>query len=147
MNEENGTRGSKAYFASVKDSLATQIAAIESDFGLGRPLGVRAPVDAATGDRLEPVLAALRPIPVLGARTSPGAEMGSGSPAAAGSGVPRPPRDWSTHSLFHRSSRQPRPHTFDKVDAYALRRQVAVLAVLAYFLAEVEEPLRATAAK
>ena len=42
MNEENGTRGSEAYYDAVKGAIATQVAAIESDFGLGRPLGIRA---------------------------------------------------------------------------------------------------------
>jgi hypothetical protein len=144
MNEENGTRGSKAYFASVKDSLATQIAAIESDFGLGRPLGVRAPVDAATGDRLEPVLAALRPIGagVLDRRP---AEMGSDIEPLQEAGVAAfsPLVDGRRYFDLHHSPAD----TFDKVDADALRRQVAVLAVLAYFLAEVEEPLRATRTK
>lgn len=48
-NEENGGRGSKAYFASVGGAIDTQTAAIESDDGAGRSLGV----DAAA-NHLEP---------------------------------------------------------------------------------------------
>ena len=43
-NEENGGRGSKAYFASVAQALDTQSAAIESDEGAGRSIGIRAAV-------------------------------------------------------------------------------------------------------
>jgi carboxypeptidase Q len=144
MNEENGTRGSKAYFASVKDSLATQIAAIESDFGLGRPLGVRAPIDAAAGDRLEPMLAALRPIGAGVLDRRPG-EVGSDIEPLQEAGVAAfaPLVDSRRYFDLHHTPAD----TFDKIDADALRRQVAVLAVLAYFLAEVEEPLRTAPVK
>ncbi len=139
MNEEDGGRGSKAYFASVKDAIAKQVAAIESDFGLGRPLGIRAPVDATNGEALAPVLEALRPI---GAGVLDRREGHAGSDIAPlqDAGVPgfAPLVDGRHYFDLHHTPAD----TFDKVDPDAMRRQVAVLAVLAYFLAEREEPIR-----
>src|SRR5437764_532949 len=39
MNEENGGTGNKAYMAEYEGSLSNHVAAIESDFGAGHPLG------------------------------------------------------------------------------------------------------------
>ena len=139
MNEEDGGRGSKAYFASVKDTIATQVAAIESDFGLGRPFGLRSPIDAAGGKSLAPVLDALRPIGagVLDRREG---NVGADVAPLQNAGVLgfAPLVDGRHYFDLHHTPAD----TFDKVDADAMRRQVAVLAVLAYFLAERAEPLR-----
>src|ERR1700690_1698858 len=61
-NEENGGRGNKAYFASVERSIETQTAAIESDDGAGRSLGVDAAVTKDSLATLQPVINALGPI-------------------------------------------------------------------------------------
>ena len=60
-NEENGGRGNKAYFRSVKASLSSQVAAIESDDGAGRSLGLLAAVKPESLVSLRPVLDALGP--------------------------------------------------------------------------------------
>ncbi len=138
MNEENGARGSKAYFESVKNSIPDQIAAIESDMGLGRPLGITGPLDDAAAARLAPVLDALRTIGA-GALDSHGTHVGSDIEPlqAAGVAVFAPRMDSRHYFDLHHTAAD----TLDKVDADALRRQVAVLAVLAYFLGEVVEPI------
>jgi carboxypeptidase Q len=139
MNEENGSRGSQAYFDSVMDQIPNQIAAIESDFGLGRPFGIRGPVDAAAGKALAPVLEALR---AMGAGVLERREGNVGSDIGplqdAGVIGFAPIVDGRHYFDYHHTPAD----TFDKVDADAMRRQVAVLAVLVYFLAERSEPIR-----
>ena len=144
MNEENGGRGSAAYFASVRDGIARQIAAIESDFGLGRPLGIRTALDADGGKALRPVAEALR---VIGAGVVDRRDGHVGSDIAplqdAGVAAFAPLVDGRHYFDLHHTPAD----TFDKIDPDAMRRQVAVLAVLAWYLAERPEPLRGTPAK
>jgi hypothetical protein len=138
MNEENGTRGSAAYFESVKGAIADQVAAIESDFGLGRPLGIVATVGETAGKRLGPVAEALRPIGagVLDRRSG---HVGSDVAPLQDAGVVgfAPLVDTRHYFDLHHTPAD----TLDKVDPDALRRQVAVLAVLVWYLAEVAEPI------
>ena len=138
MNEENGTRGSAAYYDSVKDSIGTQVAAIESDFGLGKPLGIRGPIDAATGKSMAPLMETLR---VIGAGVLDRREGHVGSDVAplqtAGVAAFAPLIDGRHYFDLHHTPAD----TFDKIDPDAMRRQVAVLAVLAYYLAERAEPV------
>src|ERR1700676_5396035 len=61
-NEENGGAGHTAYFDSVKQHIESQSAAIESDEGAGRSLGIQASVTPESLPTLQPVLAALGPI-------------------------------------------------------------------------------------
>jgi hypothetical protein len=144
MNEENGGRGSAAYFASVKDNVDRQIAAIESDFGLGRPLGIRTPLGVEGGKALAPVAEALR---VIGAGVVDRRDGHVGSDIAplqdAGVAAFAPIVDGRHYFDLHHTPAD----TFDKIDADAMRRQVAVLAVLAWYLAERPEPLRGTVAR
>ena len=144
MNEENGGRGSAAYFASVRDGIAHQVAAIESDFGLGRPLGIRTALDADGGKALRPVAEALR---VIGAGVVDRRDGHVGSDIAplqdAGVAAFAPLVDGRHYFDLHHTPAD----TFDKIDPDAMRRQVAVLAVLAWYLAERPEPLRGTPAK
>ena len=102
-------------------------------------LGTGAPVDATNGKALAPLLEALRPI---GAGVLDRREGHAGSDIAPlqDAGVPgfAPLVDGRHYFALHHTPAD----TFDKVDADAMRRQVAVLAVLADFLAEREEPIR-----
>ena len=101
-NEENGGRGHQAYFDSVRQALAPQCAAIESDLGAGRSLGAD----------IEPLQTAGVPgfAPLVDAR----------------------------HYFDHHHTAA---DTLDKVDPQNLKTQVATMAVLAYYLAELPEPL------
>jgi carboxypeptidase Q len=137
-NEENGGRGSKAYFASVKGNLQTQIGAIESDEGAGRAIGVSAAVTPDSLALLAPVMQALVPI---GANVLTRHEDGQGAdidPLQHG-GVPgfAPTVDARHYFDYHHTAAD----TLDKVDPESLRSQVATMAVLAYFLADMPEPL------
>ena len=137
-NEENGSRGSKAYAASVQGQLPMQCAAIESDIGAGHPLGIEAAVAPESLEPLHALSDALAPIGAtvlermdksLGADISPLQE--AGVPGFA------PLVDHRHYFDYHHTAAD----TLDKVDPQALREQVAVMAVLAYYLAELPQPL------
>ncbi len=134
MDEENGSGGSKAYYESVKQQLVTQTAAIESDFGLGRPLGISADILPTQSDWLKPVFAALAPLDITAFDRRKG-ELGADIGPLAG--VPRfaPVLDTRHYFDYHHTAAD----TLDKVDPDNLRREVALLAVLTYTLAEMPE--------
>jgi Zn-dependent M28 family amino/carboxypeptidase len=138
MNEENGSGGSKAYFESVKDKLATQIAAIESDSGAGRPLGVAAGVTVDALEQLKAVTEVLQPIGATALDRRDG-EVGADIEPLQDAGVPgfAPLVDGRAYFNYHHTAAD----TLDKVNPDNLRRQVATMAVLAYYLAEMPEPL------
>ncbi|MGC1521802.1 MAG: M20/M25/M40 family metallo-hydrolase [Steroidobacteraceae bacterium] len=137
-NEENGGRGSAAYFKSVEGKLGTQIAAIESDDGAGRSLGLGAAVTKDSLELLQPVLQALRPIgaTVLVRRDD---ELGADIAPLQTAGVPgfAPLVDSRHYFDYHHTAAD----TLDKVDPENFKTQVATMAVLAYYLAELPQPL------
>ena len=137
-NEENGGRGSKAYAESVQSSMATQVAAIESDIGAGHALGVSAAVAPDVLEQLRPVVLALKPI---GASVLEREEREVGADIAPlqTAGVPgfAPLVDHRHYFDYHHTAAD----TLDKVDPHNLQAQVAVLAVLAYYLAEMPQAL------
>ena len=138
MNEENGGRGGAAYQAEVKSRIETQIAAIESDFGLAGPLGFSGSITPTQLKRLEVVGRVLRSIGAGVMDTRAGSAGADIAPLQA-LGVPgfAPIVDGRHYFDLHHTAAD----TLDKVDPLALRRQTAVLAVLAYALAEMSEPL------
>jgi carboxypeptidase Q len=137
-NEENGGRGHKAYFESVRNSLPSQVAAVESDSGAGRSLGLLADVNADSLAILQPVLEALRPIgaTALAMRQS---ELGADIAPLQEAGVPAfaPLVDNSHYFDYHHTAAD----TLDKVDPESLRTQVATMATLAFYLADLPEAL------
>jgi carboxypeptidase Q len=137
-NEENGGRGSKAYFASVSAALDHQTAAIESDEGAGRALGVNAAVTLDSIPRLQPVLDALAPIGAIALQRRDG-EVGADVNPLQSGGVPgfSPLVDSRRYFDYHHTAAD----TLDKVDPQNMRTQIATMAVLAYYLAEMPEPL------
>lgn len=137
-SEENGGAGSKAYYESVRESIGTQAAAIESDAGAGRSLGVDAAVSPQSLASLQPVLDALAPIGAT-ALVRFDRELGADIGPLQGAGVPGfAPRVDSRHYFdYHHTAAD----TLDKVDPQNLNSQVATMAVLAYFLADSPESL------
>ncbi|MFI4979737.1 MAG: M20/M25/M40 family metallo-hydrolase [Nevskiales bacterium] len=138
MNEENGSGGSKAYFAAAKDKLAQQTAVIESDSGAGKPLGVIASVTLDSLAKLSAVTKALQPIGATALERRDG-EVGADISPLQDAGVPgfAPMVDTREYFYYHHTAAD----TLDKVKPDNLRRQVATMAVLAYYLAEMPEPL------
>jgi hypothetical protein len=134
-DEENGAHGPKAYMASASGATATQCAAIESDMGAGRALGIQAAVTKASLATLRPVIEALGP---LGATMLVGSEgeVGSDIGPLQAAGVPgfAPLLDTRHYFDYHHTAAD----TLDKVDSVNLQTQVATMAMLAYFLANTE---------
>jgi carboxypeptidase Q len=137
-NEENGGRGHAAYFDSVKDNVASHVGAIESDDGAGRSLGVLASVTPEGSMALQPVLTALAPIGATAFERRDG-ELGSDIDPLQQVGVPgfAPLVDTRHYFDYHHTAAD----TLDKVDPQNLNSQVATMAVLAYYLAQLAEPL------
>lgn len=137
-NEENGGRGSQAYLESVRNSIGTQVAAIESDSGAGRALGVNAAVSADSLAGLRPVTTALMPIGATVLARHDG-ELGADIGPLQIAGVPgfSPLVDNRHYFDYHHTAAD----TLDKVEPENLNSQAAVMAVLAYYLAEMPEPL------
>jgi carboxypeptidase Q len=138
MSEENGSAGGQAYFNLNSATLARQIAAIESDSGAGRPLGISAHVPAEALPQFKPLMAALAP---LGATILDRRDDAAGSDVEfldAG-GVPTlaPLVDTRTYFDYHHSAAD----TLDKIDPDNIRRQATVMAMMAYLVAEMPEAL------
>ncbi len=137
MNEENGVRGGKAYFAA--NQLQHHFAAIESDIGGGRPLGLIASVSREN----ESQFAALKPLlRSIGAPLFERHEYAGGTDIGAltASGVPafEPLLDTRSYFSYHHTPAD----TLDKVEPENLRRQVALLAMLTWYLAEMPSELK-----
>ncbi|MDR3416216.1 MAG: M20/M25/M40 family metallo-hydrolase [Nevskia sp.] len=138
MNEENGGGGSKAYFEANKDRLVQHAAVIESDSGAGKPLGLQANVTLESVAALHPVTEALRSLGAAAIERRDEA-VGADIEPLQNAGVPgfEPLLDGRSYFFYHHTAAD----TLDKVKPDNLRRQVATLAVLAYYLAEMPEPL------
>ena len=139
MNEENGGRGGKAYFDANKDQLKNQVATIESDTGAGRPLGLIASIANQDEKTLAPLKSLLRSIgtPVLQIREhSSGADV----ELMTEQGVPsfEPLLDIRNYFSYHHTPAD----TLDKVNPENLRRQVAMFAMLTWYLAEMPDTLQ-----
>lgn len=134
-NEENGLTGAAAYRAAVVQALDRHVGAIENDSGTGRPFGIAANITPDATAQLAPVFEALAPIDASFL-------VRSAQPVAAdigfltAEGVPgfAPLVDMSHYFDIHHTAAD----TFDKVDPDNLRRQVAIQAVLAWWLANAE---------
>ena len=138
MNEENGTRGARAYLEANTANAATHIGAIESDNGAGRPFGLRASVPAGSSRLFAPLQAALQPIGAGVFQRQDALSTGDLS-GLERAGVPSfaPLIDTSSYFDYHHSAAD----TLDKLDPDNLRRHVALMATTAWFLANVEEPI------
>jgi len=133
MSEENGSAGGQTYTRLNNAALTQHIAAIESDNGAGRPLGVSAHVTAESMTQLKPLMTALTPMGA-GILDHRGEAGGSDVQFMDALGVPTlsPIVDTRTYFDYHHSPAD----TLDKIEPDNIRRQVAVLAMMAYFLAE-----------
>lgn len=138
MNEENGTRGARAYLEAYGANAGSHVGAIESDNGVGRPFGMRASVPATSTRLFAPLQAALLPIGAAVFQRQDALSTGDLS-GLERAGVPSfaPLVDTSAYFDYHHTAAD----TLDKVDPDNLRRNVAVMTATAWFLANVEEPI------
>ena len=137
MNEENGLAGGRAYAADHKSEIANHFAAIEADLGAGHPVGFY-----ASGK--PEVLTLLQPLAVIlqsqGAGvTREAGETGSDIGPLGAAGVPTfaPIQDARTYFNYHHTAAD----TLDKVNPKELQENCAVVAALAFTLANMPQTL------
>ena len=138
MNEENGLVGGRTYAANRASEIANHVAAIESDLGAGHPVGVSGHMNAKALEMLRPLSGVLQSSGAGIIRRSENAEGADVSPLDA-AGVPTfaPIQDSRTYFNYHHTAAD----TLDKVVPRELAENAAVIAVLAYALANLPEPL------
>ena len=134
-DEEYGGRGGQAYYDALSGTIDSQCAAIESDLGAGRALGVEAAIAPGALASLKPVMDALAPIGVTVLKLGNG-EVGTDIEPLQSAGVAAfsPLADTRHYFDYHHTAAD----TLDKVDPESLQSQVATMAVLAFFLADRE---------
>jgi len=128
--------GVAQYILDHKAEAATHIGAIESDLGADHPIGIFYAGKPALGDWLHPVATVLDPIGAETLTASP--ETGEDINGLTEMGVPSfaPIQDSRYYFNYHHTPAD----TFDKVDPKHLNENAAVMAVLAYALADSAEP-------
>jgi Zn-dependent M28 family amino/carboxypeptidase len=138
MDEETGGSGEKAYSNEFASDFGHYVAAVESDSGAAHPLGFSVKALPAAVDALRPIQSVLQSIgsTVLQSTTyAPGADISAMSDA----GVPAfgVLQDGRTYFNYHHTAAD----TLDKVVPGELRENAAAMAVLAYALTNMKEPL------
>jgi len=137
MNEENGLRGARAYAEAHRDELDRHVAAIESDGGAARPTGFTALTGAGGLETVREIAGLLASLGAreVSAANGGGADLMPLRPA----GVPQLGlvQDGTHYFDWHHTAAD----TLDKVDSVELAQNAAALAVMAYVLAEMPQPL------
>ena len=138
MDEETGGAGSKAYSGEYSADFVRHVAAIESDAGAAHPVGFDVKATPAAVEALRPVQGVLQSIGATVFQSSsypPGADIA----AMSDYGVPAfgVMQDSRTYFNYHHSAAD----TLDKIVPSELRENAAAMAVLAYALANMKEPL------
>ena len=141
MNEENGLAGARTYAADHASELKNHIAAIESDLGAGHPLGIQAHIDRAGLSALQPLSEILR-ASGAGLITVADGPVGADISPLDAAGVPgfSPMLDSRTYFNYHHTAAD----TLDKVLPRELSENCALMAVLAYTLANIPDPPQLT---
>lgn len=137
MNEENGLHGGKTYATEHAAELAQHIGAVETDGGAGHPLGINIRGRKEVAEMLAPVAKILSEngAGLLSLVEHTGADIGPMEPA----GVPtfHPIQDNRTYFHYHHTAAD----TLDKIVPQELAENAAVNVVLAYALANSEQPI------
>jgi Zn-dependent M28 family amino/carboxypeptidase len=136
MSEEEGSEGAATYIKEHAGDAANHIGAIESDLGAGHPDGVLFAGKPELSAWLQPVAQALDPIGANTFRPSP--ETGEDINVLTEKGVPSfaPSQDGRFYFNYHHTPAD----TFDKVNPRELSENAAVMTVLAYALADSDQP-------
>ncbi len=137
MNEENGVQGGKTYATANANEIANHFAAIETDGGAGHPVGIYAAGKPELTQILAPVAQVLE---LSGAGVVQSRdEVGTDIEPLLKLGVPNfsPIQDSRVYFNYHHTAAD----TLDKIDPHELAENAAINAVLAYALANLEEPL------
>ncbi len=138
MDEESGSTGSQAYTKDHSAEFVNHVAAIESDAGAAHPLGFDVKMTPRAAELLRPALEVLQSFGANVVQPSsypPGADIA----AMSESGVPALGilQDGRTYFHYHHSAAD----TLDKIVPSELRENAAAMAVMAYALANMQDPL------
>ena len=137
MNEENGSAGSKQYAKDHEKDWMNHFAAMETDGGAGHPVGINIKAKPEAKKTFAPVAAVLRGsgAGILNLVEHCGADIGPMEKA----GVPAfsPIQDSRFYFNYHHTAAD----TLDKIVPRELAENSAVVAVTAYALANMEQPL------
>jgi carboxypeptidase Q len=138
MDEENGGAGSQAYTRDYSAEFSHTIGAIESDSGAAHPLGFDARMTPAAAESLRPALNMLQSVGASSLQPTtypPGADIAAMSEA----GVPALGilQDGRAYFHYHHTAAD----TLDKIVPAELRENAAAMAVMAYALANMKDPL------
>jgi carboxypeptidase Q len=138
MDEESGGAGSDAYTKDHSAEFANHVAAIESDSGAAHPLGFDVKMAPHAAELLRPALEVLQSFGANAVQPSsypPGADIS----AMSESGVPALGllQDGRTYFNYHHTAAD----TLDKIVPAELRENAAAMAVMAYALASMKDPL------
>jgi len=137
INEENGEAGSKQYAKDYEKETSNHFAAIETDGGAGHPIGVNIKARPEVKKIFAPVAAILQQsgAGILDLVEHCGADIEPLEKA----GVPAfsPIQDGRFYFNYHHTAAD----TLDKIVPKELAENSAVVAVLAYALANMEQPL------
>jgi carboxypeptidase Q len=137
MGEEVGIFGGRAYWKQHAGEIANHFAAIETDLGAGHALGINVSGDEAIVQRLQPVAGVLQASGANIVREAD--ETGADITPLKIAGVPTfsPLQDVRKYFDYHHTAAD----TLDKIDPRELRENAAVVAVLAYALANMSGEL------
>ncbi len=138
MNEENGGAGGRGYFDEVKTDTGKQFAAIESDLGASHPLGFYFSGKAEALPYFAPISRILLSQGANQVQLQPGGVGADIGPLTQG-GVPSfaPWFNQQTYFNYHHTAAD----TFDKINPKEIAEVGSVMVVLAYGLANLEQPL------
>ena len=134
MDEEQGGSGAQTYAKEHAADMANHIGALETDLGADHPYGITYAGPPALDDYLKPVAEVLD---AIGASTlSRGEEAGEDVGFLKGVPGYTPTQDSRYYFNYHHTAAD----TFDKVKPESLSENAAVVAVLAYALADAATP-------
>jgi Zn-dependent M28 family amino/carboxypeptidase len=138
MNEENGGRGSAAYEKEEAANIAKHFAAVEADLGASHPLGILFTGKPEIQAFLAPITQVLLPQGATQTQLQAGG-VGADIGPLTRAGVPSfaPWFNQQSYFNYHHTAAD----TFDKIDPRQLRELGGVVAVLAYGLADLQQPL------
>ena len=143
MNEEFGTSGARAYATDHKAEMAKHFAAIESDLGAGHPTGFSMAAPAGNLALLQPTAQILQQSGAGMTQTSDDTETDIAQLLALGVPCFGPIQDQRFYFNYHHTAAD----TLDKVVPRELQENAAVMAVLAYSLANMSKDLERPAPK
>lgn len=138
MNEENGGRGAAAYFEAEKNNIANHFAAIEADLGASHPLGFLFSGKPEALQFFAPISNVLLSQGAGQTQLQAGG-VGADTAPLTRVGVPSfaPWFNQQTYFNYHHTAAD----TFDKINPREMAENASLVAVLAYGLANLEQPL------